>query len=323
MNMYSMGGLIQQGLGCLMGGSYGSFGNFGNFGGFCDFGNFGNFGNFGSYGMMSMNGSLFTNCFGEPNYDVMAGFAVISSVLGVANQAITSVKAQKAEYSDNKARIEEIDSKIEELNSTDAADAIDTKYNEDIKTKGKAVTDAQGAVEKLQKKYDAVKDKPETEQTTAEKELIKTFEDKKAELERKVKTANKELLKANKAKQDAIKEKKGEIAGEIDDLQKERKKLEKEVAAVDLNKADGNSLTRTSAKKFSTYYDNNGNIDKSKSYTRKDVMTAAHTFRNAVKPEDKLKAAKDYCDVYDNCRDVTNSQLNVYNIAKKYIKENK
>lgn len=304
MNMYSMGGLIQQGLGCLMGGNYGSFGNFGNF---------------GSYGMMSMNGSLFTNCFGEPNYDAMAGFAVISSVLGVTNQAITSVKAQKAEYSDNKARIEEIDSKIEELNSTDAADAIDTKYNEDIKTKTTALKKAEQAVKNLNDKYVVANNKPEAERTEAEKKLIETF----AELERKVETAKGELQTANKAKQDAIKEKKGEIAGEIDDLQKERKKLEKEVAAVDLNKADGNSLTRTSAKKFSTYYDNNGNIDKSKSYTRKDVMAAAHTFRNAVKPEDKLKAAKDYCDVYDNCRDVTNSQLNVYNIAKKYIKENK
>lgn len=123
------GGLLQQGLGMLGG---------------------------NSYGMMGMGGSIFggnnffTNCFGEPNYDAMAGFGVANVLTGVLGQAISSIRAQKAEAKqaeiDTEARLDAVKTEIKELEDTDYEKAIDTKYDKDIKTAKTNLTNATTAL---------------------------------------------------------------------------------------------------------------------------------------------------------------------------------
>ena len=48
----------------------------------------------GGYGMG--NSRFFTNCYGEVNYDKMAGFQVANALLGTTFQAIAANKANKA-----------------------------------------------------------------------------------------------------------------------------------------------------------------------------------------------------------------------------------
>ena len=112
LNMYgnSWTGLLQQGMGMLGGGFGGS--------------------------------GIFTNCFGEVNYDAMAGYGVANALLGVAGQAIASnIKAKEPEinYTQEIRNIDkEISSKLEQ--QADLNSEISTK-NDEINTANNTIND--------------------------------------------------------------------------------------------------------------------------------------------------------------------------------------
>ena len=88
--------LAQQGLGLLGGSSMGY-----------------NMGSFGSLTGMGCGQSIFQNCFGEPNFDAMAGFAAISAVLNVGSTAaIHAIADGRASKINSRAELKSIDTKI-------------------------------------------------------------------------------------------------------------------------------------------------------------------------------------------------------------------
>ena len=119
LNMYgnSWTGLLQQGMGMLGGGFGGS--------------------------------GIFMNCFGEVNYDAMAGYGVANALLGVAGQAINHTvsekREKKAEYQENKAEIERITQDIEDKTGEKAG------LEAENKTKQDEITAADTAINNLNK----------------------------------------------------------------------------------------------------------------------------------------------------------------------------
>lgn len=310
--------LIQQGMGMLGGSSMGyglnSFSGMGSFGGLSGF----------------SSGGIFTNCFGEVNYDAMAGFGVANAVLGVVSQAITSNQSEKAPKVDYEAKIKELDKKIDDLKSKDASKEIDSKYDADIKsakTTVDSLTKSKGIKEDTLKKLEAKENKTATdeENITKLKNEIDTLNGS-ADTKGSIKEAEAKVEDAKKAKEEAIKEKKADIDKQIEELEKEKDEYQSKLDAQQLDKADGAKLTRTSDKKYNTYLKPDGTIDETKSYTKKDLRTAINQFMNAVGDE-KLIKAKNVLTMYkqintNNSSDITSTLKQAAVIAQKYVKEN-
>lgn len=289
-------------------------------------------GSFGSFGSMSMNGSLFNY---NVNYDAMAGMAVANAVLGVSSQAISSSKAEKQadkqEYANNQARLEQIDKEISDLNKTDITKEVETRSKTDsnVKSKQTAFDTASGNLKstedyiaKNEAAYNAAKNKKDKERTSDEKQLIIDYEAKvagKPNLEQAKKDAETAL---NKAKSDLETKIKNEIKNKIDDLKAEKEKLQKEVDSYDLDAANGTSLSRTSDKKYEALL-NNGVAPKG-SYTRANVKTAVDRFMQALDgtPE-KLQTAKNLVIMFEGCSNWNETLQKAAKVAQRYVDEHK
>lgn len=289
-------------------------------------------GSFGSFGSMSMNGSLFNY---NVNYDAMAGMAVANAVLGVSSQAISSSKAEKQadkqEYANNQARLEQIDKEISDLNKIDITKEVETrsKTDSDVKSKQTALDNASTKLDSADKyindkksAYETAKNKKEDERTSDEKQLIIDYEAKvadKPKLEQAKKAAETEL---NKAKSDLETKIKNEIKNKIDDLKAEKEKLQKEVDSYDLDAANGTSLSRTSDKKYEALL-NNGVAPKG-SYTRANVKTAVDRFMQALDgtPE-KLQTAKNLVTMFNGCSNWNETLQKAAKVAQRYVDEHK
>ena len=291
------------------------------------------FGTSGSFNPMSMNGSLFNY---NVNYDAMAGMAVANAVLGVTGQAISSSRAEKQaekqEYANNQARLEQIEKEISDLNKTDIAEEVETRSKTDSEVKSKqtafntASSNLQNAVDYINNNksaYDAAKAKDGKELTNDEEKLIKNYEKKvadKPELEEAKTTAETAL---NTAKSNLKTEIEEDIKNKINDLKAEKEKLQKEVDSYDLDAANGTKLSRTSDKEYEKLLDNDGNAMKNQRYSKADVKTAVDRFMQAVDDDKKMQAAKNLVEMFENCPDWTESLQKAAKVAQRYINEHK
>ena len=295
---------------------------------------FGSFGSFGNFGSMSMNGSLFNY---NVNYDAMAGIAVANAVLGVTGQAISSSRAEKQaekqEYANNQARLEQIEKEISDLKKTDITKEVDTRSKTDSEVKSKqtafdtASSNLQNAVDYIKNNetaYKAAKGKADggKDLTSDEQQLIKVYEEKLAkqtELKTAKEKAETELNTAKNALKTTIEK---EIKDKINDLKAEKEKLQKEVDSYDLDAANGNSLSRTSDKKYEALL-NNGVAPKG-SYTKANVKTAVDRFMKALDgtPE-KLQTAKNLVTMFNGCSDWNETLQKAANVAQRYVNEHK
>lgn len=288
------------------------------------------YGSFGSMGIMGMNGSLFNY---NVDYDAMAGFAVTNAVFGVANQAISSSKAEKQEeknsYETGKKDIKNIDKRIADLNAEKSEPKIDAKYDKNIETAEtslKKLTDRQavlngngkGSIKELKDQLNAETD--DAKKKTIEAKIQK-LETELSDLNSKISKTEKDVQQAIEAKDKAIADRKIAIDNEIKDLENEKKELQAKVDAYDLDKANGNKLSRTSDKKFDTYLENGvakNNVD----YSRADAKTATDRFMKALddSPE-KLQAAKNLVTIHNNCSNWNMTTKRAAEIAQAYIDE--
>lgn len=117
----------------------------------------------GGYGMGST--SYFTNCYGEVNYDKMAGFQVANALLGTTFQAIAANKANKASepqvnYTQElNAVAKEIKSKNDEwATKSDELDTLKKDKSENDKKLTTLTTSLDSAEEALRKADRALKD---------------------------------------------------------------------------------------------------------------------------------------------------------------------
>lgn len=286
------------------------------------------YGSFGSMGIMGMNGSLFNY-----NYDAMAGIAVTNAVFGVANQAISTSRAEKQaeknDYESSKNDIKNIDKRIADLNAEKSEPKIDAKYDKNIETAEtslKKLTDRQavlngngkGSIKELNDQLNAETD--DAKKKTIEAKIQK-LETELSDLNSKISETEKDVQQAKEAKDKAIADRKIAIDKEIKDLENEKKELQAKVDAYDLDKANGNKLSRTSDKKFDTYLENGvakNNVD----YSRADAKTATDRFMKALddSPE-KLQAAKNLVTIHNNCSNWNMTTKRAAEIAQAYIDE--
>lgn len=293
---------------------------------------FGSYSSFGNFGPMSMNGSLFNY---NVNYDAMAGMAVANAVLGVTGQAISSSRAEKQaekqEYTNNQARLEQIEKEISDLNKTDIAEEVETrsKTDSEVKSKQMALDNASTKLDSANKyikdnesAYKTAMNKKEDERTSNEKQLIIDYEKKKKDktnLENAKTTAKNELKEAKGALETKIK---NEIQDKINDLKAEKEKLQKEVDSYDLDAANGNSLSRTSDKKYNALLGEDG-LAKKGSYTKANVKTAVDKFMQATDDTEKLKAAKNLVTMFNGCSDWNETLQKAAKVAQRYLNEHK
>lgn len=286
---------------------------------------------FGGTNMFSMNGSLYNfggmgfggmTGYNNVNYDAMAGWAVGNALLGVASQAIGSIKADRqndnAVYADNKAQIESIDKQIVDLKAESANLQKDPHFNTDVINANKAFEDAEKKVSNLNAELNDLKGKTgedisQTDIDAKQKEL-----DDAIVAEKKAKT-DKENAEKAKAKIDEIEEK-------IKGLEAQRARLQAQVDDADLDKADGRRLQRLSDDDYAQCFNNDGSLKSSVTYTKKHARTAINHFMNAVDPDKKLKAAKNLVTMYNqylSSDDKTSLIRNAATIAQRYIDEHK
>ena len=85
---------------------------------------------------------IFTNCFGEVNYDAMAGYGVANALLGVAGQAIASNIKPKEPEINYTQEIQNIDKKITEKLEQQADLNIEiSEKNDEISEANTKITD--------------------------------------------------------------------------------------------------------------------------------------------------------------------------------------
>ena len=311
--------LAQQGLNMFCGNSMNMFGMN------CSLFNYGGMG-FGSLGFGSMGFGGITG-YNNVNYDAMAGWAVGNALLGVASQAIGSIKADRqndnAVYADNKAQIESIDKQIVDLKAERKNPKIDAKYDTDINNAQKSLASANTkvlelttALAELEKKTGEEKSQADIE--AKQKELKKAQDD--------AQTAEEKVKTAETARDDAIKARESEIDEKIKGLEAQRARLQAQVDDADLDKADGRRLQRLSDDDYAQCFNNDGSLKSSVTYTKKHARTAINHFMNAVDPDKKLKAAKNLVTMYNqylSSDDKTSLIRNAATIAQRYIDEHK
>lgn len=291
----------------------------------CSLFNYGGMG-FGSFGFGSMGFGGITG-YNNVNYDAMAGWAVGNALLGVASQAIGSIKADRqndnATYADIKAQIESIDKQIVDLKAERENPKIDAKYDTDINKAQESLAKANTKVSELEAALKALQEK------TGEDRSQTDIATKKSELEtaqKDAQTAEKEVKTARDAKEKAEDAKKREIEEKIKGLKAQRARLQAQVDDADLDKADGRRLQRLSDDDYAQCFNNDGSLKSSVTYTKKHARTAINYFMNAVDPDKKLKAAKNLVTMYNqylSSDDKTTLIRNAAKIAQRYIDEHK
>ena len=277
-------GLIQNGLSSF--GGYSSFG----VGGF-------------SGSIFPMGGNYFTNCYGETNYNEIAGFEVVNALMSVATQAAYHCLSQRPAKVDHQEEAKNVQDAISEKETEKVELAGDKKTADDkVTAANKELTRLATDIEATNKNIDKLK---------AEYDAAKNNDTNKAsELNTKMREANEKLkkLQAEKEKQEGIvkenTEKSKEYAEQISKLDNEIKQLKVELKehqdAINdklLNKADGLRLTRTSDEEYSKKVVD-GKLDDKTTYTKNDFQTAIRNFRNAVEPSDKKEKAQTLVDMY-------------------------
>ena len=291
---------------------------------------FGGFGNFGSFGM---GGSLFTNCFGEVNYDAMAGYGVANALLGVASQAINQTvgnkRAAKAEHENNQAEIEKINQEIssntsakEELNTenttlkndADAASAKSKDLAGQISSKTSEITN-------LQADYDRLTTAAASDETQkdAQQEALKKLNTAKEELKKleEEKQAQDKIVEDNNKKIEANNKKINELNTKINEQEAQKAKLQESVNDVVLDNADGSKWKRTTKEDFDKKWNQNGTAAENSEFTKSDLRYAIAGFRSATTTEEKREWAKKFETIYENLS--VSDRSNDFIAAKKII----
>ena len=295
-------GLFQQGMG-MLGGGFGGFGGCG----------------------------IFTNCFGEVNYDAMAGYGVANALMGVAGQAISSAVSQKreakAEQENNKAEIEKIDNQITEKTGEKStlSDEIKTKQDE-ISTASKTITSLKSQITDLNvaaEKDAYEKAKAQDPQPANLDDLKQAYDDaveKEADLNKQIKEQEEIINAANEkiqSNQTAIEK----LNEEIRNLEARKEKLQKSVNDFDLDKADGKKFQRTKKEDFDAKWNADGSMADNVEFTKGDMRYAIAGFRNATTNEDKKYWANKIATIYKNMNqsDITSDFKAARKIVDSYV----
>lgn len=297
MNMNGWQGLLQQGLGMLGGSSIG-------------------YGNYSSYG----GSGILTNCFGETNYDAMAGYGVANALLGVAGQAIAANQKEKAPEVNYTQELSKISKEIEakEIDKAEQADIINTK-NDEIKTATDTKTKLTGDLKTAESNLHAYK-KELNDTTSLTEDQRNTIESKIAQAEKDVKAIEEKIAaqddiinKATEAKRNA-ETKEAALQSEIDELKKKQAEYQKNLNTKTLDDADGNVLQRAGKNCMNETYNEQNQASKA------DIRRAFNTFIKADNNTEKQTAAEKIKEMYNSNSKLADDFAKPYSIVEEWLK---
>jgi len=191
----------------------------------------------GSFGGLTGMGcsNIFTDCYGEPNYEAMAGWGVANAVIGVGLQAWQSHQANKEPEVNYSQELETISQEIKtkETEKAEQTDIINTKTKE-IATARETITTLTGERTTAQNKLDDLK-KELNDATSLTTEAKNALEAKIAQAEKdvnaiddKIAAQNKIIEDAEEAKQTA-ETKEAKLQDEIDGLKEKQRAYQDKV----------------------------------------------------------------------------------------------
>lgn len=260
----------------------------------------------GGYGMG--NTSFFTNCYGEVNYDKMAGFQVANALLGTTFQMIASNKANKASepevnYTQElNAVAKEIKSKNNEwATKSDELETLGGEFK-DPANKSKSVSTLQTELTKA-----------EADVTNLTKELNEldkndsNYATKKTEKEGKIKDAEEKVtkLKADietKKKYEAKELEIAKVKDEIADLEKKQDSLQKAANEKTIEGHKSSPLLRARKECIDNWQDTPN--ENKKSASKAELEKAFHVFKKGGESvADKKKAAIAFTNMYKSLGD--------------------
>lgn len=268
------------------------------------------------------NANFFTNCFGEVNYDKMAGFQVANALFGVGMQAVEAYQSQKepeVNYTQELNTVaKDLNAKESELTdlNTDKVELENQKADfKDLQGKLKAADEKYTKAESVYKEADAKNPKP-----TNLSELEKEMNNAKAEKTKIQEKINKLKYKTEEEFEDAIEAKQKEIdkvQGEINDLKSKQKRLQegaddkalKQNKSCSWQRAEKGCLKEWAKPRTDVYA------------TKKELERASYEFRKAGSDDDRKKAGNAFINMYKSNDDYKDKYLPLYNAIKNWMDE--
>ncbi len=277
------------------------------------------------YGLGTSFGS-FTNCYGDIEYEKLAGYSVASSIMSIGLQALQSTVGSKEPKVDYNNELKNINSQIDEqLDKLPGATEdnyygyqVEPEYDEDIASAKTNIENAKASIASYEETIKTIGAKPEAEMTAAEKAQFEEAKTKKAELEEsiaeggKLNEALKQAEEAKEARQDEI----NEIISKIDELLDERDRINATSDMSVLEKADGNRLTRAKKSCMTETYDANNQASKA------DIRRAFNEFIKAKDSEGKRAAANKILEMADSNPKLEDKYSQELDIINNWLENN-
>ena len=260
----------------------------------------------GNYNIGNMLGcgstNYFTDCYGEVNYDKVAGASVASALFNVGVQAFKSIKQEKGEKVDHKQELkdvtEQLNAKREESVDVEAKKvAAETNVDNANSTIKSLEAEKAGLnVSSLKTKFDDISAQYKAEQDPTNKAALEKQMNEAEQAWKKAdareKAIDAEIKKQNEiiaTNETAIKDAKTKLESldkEIRELEKAQETAQKGVNAEVLDKADGNWFTRAEKKCLDDSY---GDDNKAK---KNEVRAAFNAFVKAKKENNEADMKK-------------------------------
>ena len=260
----------------------------------------------GGYGMG--NSRFFTNCYGEVNYDKMAGFQVANALLGTTFQAIVANKANKASEPQVNYT-QELNAVAKEINTKEDERSIKSGELEMLGGEFKEAENKSKSVSTLQSELKNAEDDV-TQNSKKLNDLDKLdprptdYEAQKAKINKAITDANDKVtkLKADietKKKYDAKELEIAKVKDEIADLEKKQDSLQKAA----------NDKAIDDAKSYKWQRSDIGCLDKwqksagkdTPMASKKDLERASYEFRKGAETKaERYKAANAFVNMYES-----------------------
>ena len=286
-----------------------------------------NAGGFGlsGLGMGGFGGGIFTNCFGDVEYDKVAGYAVANSLFSVGVQAYQSIKASKepeVDYKQEKSNLnKQVAEQLEKLPGATVENyytyEVESKYDNAISTANADIEAAKTSIANYENIINTLGAKKESEMTAAEKSQFDDAKQKKAELEESIADGGKlnEALKQAKEAKEARQEEIDEIISKIDKLLNEKDKVQDSLNLQSLQAADGNRLTRARKECMTETYDANNQA------TKADLKRAVYTFIKSKDTDEKRTAANKILEMVNSNKELGDKYSEQIDIIKKWLND--
>lgn len=275
----------------------------------------------GTFGGTSVfgNSGIFTNCFGEPNYDAMAGAGVANALIGTAMSAVASniqSKGPEINYTEEINNInDEIDTKQDEVtNKLTEVTTLDGKISDadkEISTLNNKLSDAKTSFEEAENNFSKAKEGDENYL-----KLKRMYEEAKKAYEQ---TIPDEIKAQEEIKEKAIEEKNklnteiAELQDEIEELQDKKAELQKASDAKTIQDAKSLSWQRADETCIKDWQ----KADSNKQATKQELRRAIYEYKHAETDDVKKEAALALKNMFESNEDGLKDYKCIYEAVKR------